>query len=157
MTNQMKNKNQYDVTITRVFDAPREIVFQAWTDAKLVQQWWGPKYFTNPLCEVDARPGGQMLIHMQAPDGQIYPDRAIFHEVVAPERLVFTSMAFEHDNTADLEVLFTVTFADENGKTRMTLHGEVINATPEMQGPLSGMEEGWSMSFDKLEEALIYG
>ena len=153
MSNQMENKQKYNVTITRVFDAPREIVFRAWTDERLMKQWWGPQFFTNPVCQVDARPGGKFLIHMQDAQGNIYPDSGEFLEVVPPERLVFLSKAFEDETgAAALEVHFTVTFAEEGSQTRMTLVGNVLRATPEMEGPLSGMEMGWTQSFDKLDE-----
>jgi uncharacterized protein YndB with AHSA1/START domain len=71
-----------ELVITRTFDAPRELVFKAWIDPKHLAQWWGPKYFTNPVCEVDARPGGSLLIHMAGPDGTIYPMRGVFNERV---------------------------------------------------------------------------
>jgi hypothetical protein len=92
-----------------------------------------------------------MRIHMRGPDGVVYPGGGIFHEIVAPERLVFTSTAFEdaHGNP-ELEVLNTVTFADLDGKTQLNLHAVVIKATPAMAGALAGMDEGWSQSLDKL-------
>ena len=80
-----------ELTLTRVFRAPRALVFQAWTDPKHLSQWWGPKGFTNPVCEEDARVGGALRIVMRAPDGAEYPMIGVFREVVAPERLVFTN------------------------------------------------------------------
>jgi len=68
----MTNEEQ-ELVLTRVFDAPRELVFKAWTDPKHVAQWWGPHGFTNPVCELDLRPGGAILIHMRGPDGVVYP------------------------------------------------------------------------------------
>jgi uncharacterized protein YndB with AHSA1/START domain len=62
-----------ELTITRVFDAPRALVFEVWTDPKHLAQWWGPQGFTNPVCEFDARVGGELRIHMRGPDGSIYP------------------------------------------------------------------------------------
>jgi len=155
MANQVPNQVPMDVTIIRVFDAPRELVWKAWSDAKLLQQWWGPKYFTNPVCEVDFRPGGKMLIHMQGPDGVIYPDVGYFREIVEPERIVFISSAFE-DETGQfqLEVLNTAIFKDLGDKTELTMHAEVLRASPEVMGALAGMEEGWSQSFDKLADLL---
>src|ERR1700722_3962453 len=70
-----------ELKITRVFDAPREVVFKAWTDPKLLAQWWGPKGFTNPVCELDARPGGAIRVHMRGPDGTVYPMGGMFHEI----------------------------------------------------------------------------
>ena len=73
-----------EVTLTRIIDAPRALVWAAWTEPKHMAQWWGPHQFTNPVCEMDVRPGGKMLIHMKAPDGTVYPMPAIFTEVVKP-------------------------------------------------------------------------
>lgn len=139
-------KRPNDVTITRVFDAPPSLVFKAWTDPKLVARWWGPHEFTNPRCEVDARPGGAIRIDMRGPDGTVYPMTGVFHEVVEPVRLVFTSTALD----GALEVLNTVTFIDENGKTKITMQATVLKATPEAAWALSGMEAGWTQSFEKL-------
>ena len=77
-----------EITITRMFDAPRAVVFRAWTDAGQLAQWWGPKGFTNPVCEIDVRVGGAIRIHMRSPDGNIYPMKGEFREIVPPERLV---------------------------------------------------------------------
>src|ERR1700739_5045499 len=82
-----------EVIITRIFDAPRELVFKAWTDPKHVAQWWGPKGFTNPVCELDVRVGGAIRIHMRSPDGSVYPMKGEFREIVPPERLRFTHIA----------------------------------------------------------------
>ena len=86
-----QNTQRKEVTITRLFDAPRALVFKAWTDPKQLAQWWGPHGFTTPVCEVDVRPGGALLIHMRGPDGVVYPNKGVFHEIVEPDRLVFTS------------------------------------------------------------------
>ena len=87
--------SEWDLVMTRVFDAPRELVFKAWTETKHVAQWWGPKRFTNSVCEMDVRPGGAIRIHMRAPDGVVYPMTGVFQEIVAPERLVFVSSALD--------------------------------------------------------------
>src|SRR5436190_1507702 len=92
------------LVITRTFDAPRSLVFKAWTDPLHVQQWWGPHHFTNPRCEWDARAGGEIHVDMKRPDGAIYPMPGRFHEVVEPERLVFSTIALD----GALEVLNTV-------------------------------------------------
>jgi uncharacterized protein YndB with AHSA1/START domain len=144
-----------ELVIERIFDAPRELVWKAWTDPKHVAQWWGPRGFTNPVCEMDVRPGGAILIHMRGPDGVVYPAKGVFREIVEPERLVFTDSAFEdEDGNPQLEVLTTVTFAEQGGKTKLTLHAIVIKSTPAVAEALAGMEEGWSQSLDKLAEYL---
>ncbi len=136
--------------ITRIFDAPREVVFKAWTDPKQLQRWWGPKGFTNPVCDVDVRPGGAIRIHMRAPDGVVYPMTGVFHEIVEPERLVFTSSALGRNGEPLFEVLNTVTFAAEGTKTRLTLHARVSKVKAAAAPHLAGMEQGWSETLDRL-------
>jgi uncharacterized protein YndB with AHSA1/START domain len=106
-----------EITITRTFNAPRALVFKAWTDGKALAQWWGPKGFTNPVCEIDARVGGAIRIHMRSPDGSVYPMKGEFREIVAPERLVFTNIAIDAAGNPIIEGLTTVTFAEREGKT----------------------------------------
>ena len=143
------------LVIVRDFDAPRALVFKAWTDAKHLAQWWGPHGFTNPMCTVDVRPGGAIRIDMRAPDGTVFPMKGVFREIVEPERLVFTSTAFEDEKgNPQLEALNTVTFAEHGGKTRLTLHAVVIRATPEVAAALAGMETGWTQSLERLAELL---
>ncbi|HEY3268464.1 MAG TPA: SRPBCC domain-containing protein [Armatimonadota bacterium] len=142
-----------EMILTREFDAPRAIVFRAWIEPEQMARWWGPKDFTNPVCELDPRPGGSIRIDMRAPDGAVYPMTGTFLEVVEPERLVFTSTAFEDDDgEAGLEVVTTVAFAECGGKTRLTVHANVVHASPEMAGALNGMDEGWSQSLDRLAD-----
>ncbi len=139
------------LVITRVFDAPRELVFKAWTDPKHVTQWWGPNEFTNPVCELDVRPGGAIRIDMRGPDGVIYPMKGVFHEIVEPERLVFTSSALEDEKgNPQVAVLTTVTFAEHNGKTKLTLQAVVVKSGPAAAEALAGMEQGWRESLGRL-------
>jgi uncharacterized protein YndB with AHSA1/START domain len=146
--------SEWDLVMTRVFDAPRELVFKAWTETKHVAQWWGPKRFTNPVCEVDVRPGGAIRIHMRAPDGVVYPMTGVFQEIVVPERLVFVSSALDDKGNSMFDVLSTVTFVDERGKTALTLQLRVIKATAVAPQYLKGMEMGWTQSLDRLGELL---
>jgi uncharacterized protein YndB with AHSA1/START domain len=142
----------HEVTITRTFSAPRELVWRAWTEPRLLAQWFGPKDFTNPVCEVDLRPGGKLEIHMQGPDGTVYPTVGTFLEVDAPRRLVFTTSAFAlEDGTYALQDHTTVTFEERDGATQMTLYARVTRAEPEAHEALSGMEQGWSETLDKLD------
>jgi uncharacterized protein YndB with AHSA1/START domain len=141
-----------ELVITRVFDAPREVVFKAWTDPERLKRWWGPKGFTNPVCEVDLRPGGAIRIHMRGPDGTVYPMTGIFQEIVEPERLVFTSSALDKNGNPLFEVLTTVTFLEQSGKTKLTLRASVTKATAEAAPYLAGMEQGWSQSLDRLAQ-----
>ena len=154
-TSSQPESDQQTLVLERIIDAPRELVFEAWTDPKHMAQWWGPKYFTNPVCELDARPGGAILIHMRGPDGAVYPMTGEFIEVVPPERLVMISRAFdEKEGNFLLEDLTTVTFAEQEGKTKLIVQAVVTRAAPEAAGALAGMEEGWNQSLDRLAELL---
>lgn len=140
-----------EFVIERVFDAPRELVFRAWTDPQQVAVWWGPHHFTNPRCEVDARPGGSIHIDMRGPDGAVHPMKGEFLEVEEPSRLVFVSSAIEdEEGNFALTVRTTVTFADLEGKTQLIMHAEVLKAEDEARWALDGMEEGWNQSLQKL-------
>jgi uncharacterized protein YndB with AHSA1/START domain len=143
-----------ELVLTRVFDAPRELVFKAWTDPQRVAQWWGPRCFTNPVCELDVRPGGAIRIHMRGPDGTVYPMTGVYQEVVEPERIVFTSAALDAEGNPLFEVLTTVTFVEQDGKTKQTLHARVIKRTAEAAPYLKGMEAGWTQSLERLAESL---
>ncbi len=150
----MENQKIKGLTLTRVFDAPRELVFKAWTDPQLLAQWWGPHYFTNPVVEVDARPGGSIYIVMRGPDGVDYPMNGIFQEIVPPERLSFTSNALDANGLPFLENLNKVTFIDQGEKTEVRLEVVVLRATDAAAEPLKGMEAGWSQSLEMLAETL---
>jgi uncharacterized protein YndB with AHSA1/START domain len=141
-----------ELVLTRTFHAPRSLVFKAWTDPKHLALWWGPHGFTNPVCEVDVRPGGGIRIDMTGPDGTVYPMKGVFHEVVEPERLVFTSTALEdREGNPGLEVHNTVTFAEQGGETTLTVKAVVVKAGPEAAGALVGMDAGWAQSLERLE------
>jgi uncharacterized protein YndB with AHSA1/START domain len=144
-----------ELIITHVFDAPCKIIWKAWTEAKHVEKWWGPYGFTNPLCEWDARPGGEILVHMQGPKGSIYnkvmPMKGEFQAVDALERLVFNTIAIEDANgRPQLETLNTITLKEYRGKTKLTLEVTVLKATPEAAEALVGMRQGWAQSLEKL-------
>jgi uncharacterized protein YndB with AHSA1/START domain len=145
-----------EITITRIFNAPRATVFKAWTDPKILAQWWGPKGFTNPRCEFDARVGGIIRVDMRAPDGAIYPMGGEVREIVPPERLVFTNNALDTDGNPIIEGFTTVTFAEQGGKTTLTLRTRGTAIAEIAVKYLQGMEMGWTMSIDKLE-ALLTG
>src|ERR1700733_13572037 len=146
-----------EVVITRVFDAPRELVFKAWTDPKIMKAWYGPKMFTNTVCELDVRVGGAWRIVMRGPDGAEYPGRGVYREVVKPERLVFTSEATDKDGKVVLAGLATGTFAEEDGKTKLTLRMRATAMVDYAVAYLGGMEAGWSQSLEKLAEELGRG
>jgi uncharacterized protein YndB with AHSA1/START domain len=142
---------QRELVITRIFDAPPHVVFKMWTDSTHLARWWGPSGFTNPVCEVDARPGGAIRIVMRSPDGVEHGMKGVFREVVEPERLAFTNVAVDQAGNHLLEGFTTVTFAEHKGKTKLTLETSAAGLVPEAVQMLKGMEEGWSQSLDRLE------
>src|SRR5579862_4597024 len=91
------NPLEGEVTLTRIFDAPRELVFEAWTNPVHLQRWWGPHHFTNPVCEVDPKVGGAWKIVMRGPAGMEHTSQGVYREIVPPERLVFTNNALDKD------------------------------------------------------------
>jgi uncharacterized protein YndB with AHSA1/START domain len=148
-----------ELYLTRIYGAPRSLVFQAWTDENHMSRWWGPRGFSNPVCELDVRPGGLIRIDMRGPDGTIYPMKGVFHEIVEPERLVFTSTALEGPDGKPLfEILNIITFEDFHGITKLTLHARLVTRdfkmTPQVAAALSGMEQGWSESLYRLADEL---
>lgn len=136
-----------ELSLTRVFDAPRELVWKAWTDPRYLAQWWGPHGFANPVVDVDPRPGGRMYIAMRGPDGTVYPNDGVFQEVVPPERLSFTG-----GMKGVFEVLTTVTFTESRGKTTVKLNARVLSAKAEAAMYLNGMRQGWTESLERLGE-----
>ena len=151
MTQQSKAPaGEREIVLTRVFDAPRELVFKAWTEPERLARWWGPDGFTNPVCEVDLRPGGAIWIVMRAPDGTDYPMSGTIHEVVAPERFVFAATPEDGQGNALIEALTTVTFAEQDGKTLLTIRQKAVALTAFGAEAMQDMDEGWSQSLDRL-------
>jgi uncharacterized protein YndB with AHSA1/START domain len=152
--------NEMDrMVITRVFDAPREIVWKAWTDPQYVMQWWGPKDFTSPFCEMDFRVGGKFRCCMRTPDGQEFWNAGEYHEIVLHEKIV-SSMYFADsngnkidpaqlgiDHEAIEDAHDVVLFEDlGNGRTKLTFIGN----EPMQNAIESGQLEGWKQILDKL-------
>src|SRR5215203_455658 len=144
-----------EVTLTRTFDAPRALVWSAWTEPKHMAQWWGPHHFTNPVCEMDVRPGGKLTIHMKAPDGTVYPMPGLFTEVVKPVRLRFTAFAEGLNGTRYLKSDTVVTFEEEGSRTRVTVKASAKGFHPAAPQMLAGMDAGWSQSLEKLEALMV--
>jgi len=140
----------HEFVITREFAAPRELVFKAWTDPKHLAQWWGPKGFTNPVCEWDARPGGKIYDVMRAPNGTDYPMGGEFREIVPPGRLVLMCGALNAGGNFLFEFLHTATFTERNGKTTLTLNSRVIKTTAEANKYIGGFETGMTLSLERL-------
>lgn len=158
----------FELVISRVFDAPRELVWKAWTDCTYVTRWWGPKGFTAPFCKNDIRVGGKSLYAMRAPmgkevwSGKTIWSTGIYREVVPSKRIVTTdSFADEMGNVVPatqygmnpdfpLELLVTVTFEDYEGKTQLTLHHVGFPS----EADRDGAREGWNESLDKFAKVI---
>src|SRR5438445_727774 len=125
-----------ELVTTRVFDAPRDLVFKAWTDPKQMAQWFPPKDFTAPVCELDVRPGGAIRINMRGPDGSVFPGKGVFREVVPSERLVFT---FEGEGPQHIPplVLMAVVFEAQGARTKLTIthRFETVEDLEPLRGP----------------------
>ncbi|MGC2503888.1 MAG: SRPBCC domain-containing protein, partial [Silvibacterium sp.] len=145
------------VVLEREFDAPRELVFAAWTDPERLARWWGPKMFSNPVCRVDARAGGEIYVDMKGPDGTVYPMSGRFVEVTSPKRLVFTTEALDAAGKAMFRMLHTVEFREKGMKTAIRVESGPTMTTPEAEKYLGGHEAGYRQSLDKLDELLHGG
>ena len=142
--------DQRELVITRTFDAPRRLVFAAWTDPRHLSQWWGPRAYPGTHIEMDVRPGGAWRNCLTSVEtGQELWQGGVFLEVVPPERLVFT-FAWEEEGERGLETVVTVTFAERDGKTLMTMR-QAPFATDSSR---SGHSEGWNSTFDRLVDLL---
>lgn len=154
------NAGGQELVITRIFDAPRELVFKAWTDPEHFVRWWGPKGFTTPYCTIDLRPGGVIHFCMRSPEGQDFWCAGVYREITPPERIVCTSFFADQEGhpvppthygmSADwpAETLMTVTFDEHEGKTKLTLRQVGVPVSPESEGAVAG----WNESFDRLAE-----
>jgi uncharacterized protein YndB with AHSA1/START domain len=140
------------LVITRVFDAPRALVFKAWTDPRHARKWWGPRDYPVDHLEMGVRPGGVWRGCLRGKEnGKELWQGGVFREVVEPDRLVFT-FAWDQEGERGLETLVTVTFADAGGKTRMTFHHAPFQSIEERDGH----QGGWTSTFDRLEEYMAH-
>lgn len=139
-----------ELVLTRVFDAPRPLVFKAWTEPDRLVRWWGPHGFTTPSCKMDVRPGGAFRFCMRGPEGDDHWLRGAYREVVEPERLVFT-WAWEGDGgKPGHETVLTVTFEERGARTRLTLHQAVF----ESASARDAHRGGWTSGLECLAEYL---
>ena len=135
--------------MTRTFAAPRETVFRAWTDPARLAKWWGPEGMSVPVCDMDVRPGGAWRTCMRSPEGADNFVRGVYREIVAPEKLVFT-WAWEADGVPGHETVVTVEFHERGASTELVLTQQVFETAKSCRLH----HEGWSSSFDCLEQHL---
>lgn len=154
--------------ITRVFDAPRERVWQAWTDPEHLKHWWGPKGFVVTHCKIDLRPGGIMHYCLRMPDGNEMWGKFAYREIVKPERLVFVNSFSDpkggvtrHPGHAGwpLEMLSTVIFEEQGGKTKITVQWLPGDSATELERKTfdegrDSMKQGWTGTFDQFADYL---
>jgi uncharacterized protein YndB with AHSA1/START domain len=159
-----------DFVVARVYDAPRERVWQAWTEPERLKQWWSPPNFTTHTCKVDLRPGGMFLYGMRAPDGTEVWGRFIYREIVAPEKLVFIVSFSDAQGGRTrhpwsehwpLDILSTVTFEAQGARTKVTVRWTPHEASElerkafdEGRGSLA---QGWGGTLDHLTAYLESG
>lgn len=158
----MVSQKVSDLVITRVFDAPVELVWKAWTDPEQLVRWWGPKNFASPVCKIDFRVGGKYLFCMRDPDGKDYWSTGVFREIIPLKKFVYTDSfadaegnivppsAYGMDGEIPDMFINTITFEDIDGKTRMTT---ISSGFPEGEDRELA-SQGWNESLDKLAASL---
>jgi uncharacterized protein YndB with AHSA1/START domain len=167
MSEEKATNHDNDLVITRIFNAPRELVFKSWTDAEHLKHWWGPTGFSLHISKADIRPGGIFHYSMKSAEGHEMWGKFVYHEVTAPEKLVFVnSFSDEEGNvvrapfseTFPLEIYNVLTFTEHEGKTTLVMQGGPIDAKEEelqffyaMRG---NMQEGFAGTFSQLDDYL---
>jgi uncharacterized protein YndB with AHSA1/START domain len=141
--------DRLSLEVTHIFNAPRKLVFKAWSRAEHCAQWFGPRDFTVPCCEVEFRVGGTYRANIRSPEGVDYWFNGVYREIIEPERLVFT-FKWEEDGERGKDTLVIVTFVEQKGKTKMTFQ----QAPFESLGELDGHTRGWSECFQRLAQYL---
>lgn len=158
----MSAKSSEPFVISRVFDAPRDRVWKAWTEAARLKQWWGPAGFKVHTCKVDLRPGGVFHYGMKAPDGSDMWGKFVYREITAPRKLVFIVSFSDpkggmtrHPSAPNwpLQMLSTVTFEEQGGKTKVTVRWIAHEATElerkTFEDGMESMQQGWTGTLDQ--------
>lgn len=137
-----------ELVVTRLIDAPRALVFKAWTRPEHIARWWGPQGFTTVGCEMDIRVGGRFRCGMRSPEGTDYWKVGIYRELVEPERVVFTFCWEDANGNPSHELLTTVTLAEQGTKTLLTLHQAVFETTERRDDHITG----WTSCLERFAE-----
>lgn len=146
--------NERIVNVTRVFDAPRQRVFECWTRAGHLVHWFGPEGFTLHSCEADARPGGIFKLCMRSPEGKDYWVRGEYREVAAPAHLVIACTADDDKGIERLQETIDVTFTESRGRTTVAVNATARGPGDEAAAMLKGMEKGWAQTVSRLDTHL---
>lgn len=139
-----------ELVITRVFDAPRALVFTAWTRPEMAARWWGPQGFVTLSCTMDVRPGGSWRLSMRSPEGRVHTRQGVYREIVAPERLVFTYAWEDAQGRPGHEMLVTLRFEDHGEGTRLTLHQTMFESITARDSH----ESGWTSCMQRFADYL---
>ncbi len=140
-----------ELVIERIFDAPRDLVFKAWTQPEHMVHWFGPRGFTSTILKNELRPGGSYRIHMRGPDGDDHWTQGVYREIVKPQRLVMAgSWADSEGNPTRPGTILTLTFEEHNGKTKLTLRQAIFESVTARDAH----KGGWISSLDRLAEYL---
>ena len=140
-----------EIVLTRTFDAPRELVFEAHSKAEHMRQWWGPRKYEIALCEIDFRPGGTWRMVHRGPDGEEFGFHGEYREIVPPEKIVWT---FEFEGAPGSVSVETATFEERDGKTILTASAVYDSAEARDAMLQTGMEDGAADTYDRLAEYL---
>jgi uncharacterized protein YndB with AHSA1/START domain len=140
-----------EIVVTMTFNAPRELVFKAYTDPALIPQWWGPRYLTTEIDTLDAQAGGRWRFVQRDPEGNVHAFRGVFHEVSAPNRIVQT---FEYEGMPGHVSLDTATFEDHGGQTRVVAQSVFQSLEARDGMAASGMEIGINEGYERMNELL---
>jgi uncharacterized protein YndB with AHSA1/START domain len=143
-------ERERELVITRIFDAPRDLVFRVWTEPDRVARWWGPQGFVTAYCNMDVRPGGAFRVCMRSPAGAEHWKQGVYREVVEPERLVFTFAWEDAQGEPTHQTQVTVTFAAHGDKTELTLRQAVF----ETVATRDEHQRGWTSTLQRLAEHL---
>jgi uncharacterized protein YndB with AHSA1/START domain len=148
-SNAVPQNPEIELRITRVFDAPRSLLWTVWTQPAHLMRWWGPRGYTLVSCNIDLRPGGSYRFHMRGPTGDDHWSQGVFEEVIEPQRLVLAGSWVDADGSpTGPQTVATVSFEENAGKTTMTFHHrgfDTVAARDAHRG-------GWGSSFDRLDQ-----
>ncbi|MBZ9791338.1 SRPBCC family protein [Rhizobium sp. 3T7] len=152
----MTAEAQHELILVREFDAPREKIFKAWTDPVLMKEWFVPRPWTLSDVKVDVRPGGSNLIVMRSPEGQEFPNRGVYLEIVENEKIVFTDAFTSAWAPSEKPFFVGIILLEDlgNGRTKYTAKARHWTAADKEQHEQMGFHEGWGKCADQLAELL---